>query len=279
MGKADLHVHTTFSDGVLTPTQLVARARAAGLQAVAITDHDAVEGVPEAMLAGSEHGVLVVPGVEINTDVPGTEVHILGYFLDVDSPRLRESLQGLREGRLRRAERMVERLHENGVPIALERVLAIADGVGAVGRPHVAQAIVELGAAENIGDAFEKYLKPGRPAYVPRQRFTPEEAITAVRDAGGVPVLAHPGASDRDECLREWIRAGLRGLEAEHPQHRPEQMAHYRRLARDLGLIATAGTDFHGPREGAPDLGDYACDLTTVERLRAEADRIRAAAR
>jgi len=274
MAKADLHTHTTFSDGTLTPTQLVEHARAVGLKAIAITDHDAVEGVPEGELAGSARGILVVPGVEINTDIPGTEVHIPGYFVDVRAEALCEALRNLREGRVRRAERMVERLHSNGVPVALERVLAIANGVGAVGRPHVARAIVEAGWAENIGDAFEKYLKPGRAAYVPRQRFTPEEAIAVVRDAGGVPVLAHPGASACDERIPEWVRAGLRGLEVDHPQHGPEQVTHYRRLARDLGLVATAGSDFHAPREGAPGLGDHPCGLEVVERLREEAERL-----
>ncbi len=276
MGKADLHVHTTFSDGVLTPTEIVERAHEVGLDAVAITDHDSVAGVPEAAEAGRRLGVQVVPGVEINTDVPGSEVHMLGYFLDIESPALKEALHGLREGRLRRAERMVLLLRRIGVPVRLERVLEIAGGGAAVGRPHVAQAIIELGRASDMNDAFGKYLGRGRPAHAARRKFTPEQAIGIIRAAGGVPVLAHPALSGCDRKVRGWVRAGMRGIEADHSEHQDAQVCAYRRLARDLGLIATAGSDFHGLPGNRTVLGGHTCDTEVVERLRQEAERIRA---
>ncbi|HOJ23558.1 MAG TPA: PHP domain-containing protein [Armatimonadota bacterium] len=276
MQRADLHTHTTFSDGTLTPAEVVAHARELGLAAVGITDHDAIDGVAEALEAGERLGVTVVPGVEVNTDVPGSEVHMLGYFIDIDSSTLREALKGLREGRLRRAEQIVTKLRGVGVPVELERVLAIADGVGAVGRPHIARAIVEAGFAADISDAFDRYLSPGRPAHVPRPRFTPEEAIVAIREGGGAPVLAHPASAGRDECLRDWMRLGLVGIEADHTSHRPDEVLHYYRIARELGLIATAGSDFHGsPGTGAP-LGERTCGLEVIDRLREAAERIRA---
>lgn len=274
MKRADLHTHTVFSDGALRPAELVEEACRAGLQAIAITDHDAVEGVSEGVEAGCRLGITVVPGVEINTDMPGTEVHMLGYYVDAGSEALRESLRRLREGRLLRAGDIVARLRASGVPVRLERVLEIADGVGAVGRPHVAEAIVELGRADDIRDAFEKYLKRGRPGYVPRPKFAPEQAIAVIREAGGVPVLAHPALSRCDERIADWVHTGLRGLEVDHSRHMPEEVTRYRQMADTLGLIATAGSDFHGLPSGDVALGERTCGMDVIDRLREESARI-----
>lgn len=270
MGKADLHAHTTCSDGVLSPAEVVEQARQAGLAAVGITDHDSVDGVPEGLEAGRRLGIQVVPGVEINTDVPGSEVHVLGYFLNAEAPALQAELRRLRDGRLHRAERMVAQLQAIGVPVRLERVLEIAGGHAAIARPHVAQALIEMGAATDVQDAFARYLERGMPGYVSRMRFTPEQAIALVRDAGGVPVLAHPGLSGCDEKIHDWVRAGLRGLEVDHPAHGDEDVARYRRMARDLGLIATSGSDFHGPGVSGVSLGERTCGTEIVEKLARE---------
>lgn len=279
MAKADLHTHTTFSDGALTPAALVALGKEVGLDALAITDHDTVDGVPEGIEAGDRLGMLVIPGVEINTEVQGAEVHMLGYFLDVSSEALAVALRNLREGRLRRAEQMVSRLQAVGVPVRLERVLALAGDEGSVGRPHLAQALVELGVATDLSDAFDKYLSRGRVGYMPRPKFTPEQAIATIRAAGGVPVLAHPALSRCDDQIRAWVRAGMRGLEVEHNDQGDEQTMHYRRIARDLGLVATAGSDFHSASGGRVTLGSRTCGWEVIDRLRAEAERVRAEAR
>ena len=268
--RVDLHAHTTASDGVLSPAELVALARGRGLAALGVTDHDSTEGLAAA-LAAADAAVTVVPGVELSTDVPGGEIHVLGYFVDPRSPVLQGKLEMLREGRLRRGHRMVERLNAAGVPIRIERVLEIA-GDGAVGRPHVARALVEAGYAESIDDAFIRWLVPGRPGYVERQRFTPVEAVGTILEAGGVPVLAHPlhgldagedsraadaartfDAAEVERRVAELVAAGLGGLETYYAGYDAAAVAYLERLAAQYGLIRTGGSDFHGP--GRAELG------------------------
>ncbi|MDH7568138.1 MAG: PHP domain-containing protein [Armatimonadota bacterium] len=273
--RADLHTHTTFSDGALTPAQLVALAQEMGLAAVGVTDHDSVDGVPEAMEAGQRLGVWVVPGVEISTEASEQEVHLLGYFLDPYHAPLRAALRQLREGRLRRGEEMVTRLRALGIDVDMKRLLELAGEQGSVGRPHLAQALVELGAAESIDEAFRLYLRRGRPAYVRRQKLAPEQAISLVRDAGGVPVLAHPAPAQRDECIPGWVRTGLCGIETRHPDHDEEDVIRYCDLARRFGLIATAGSDFHRHEGRRRRLGACTSPLSVVKRLEKAAAAIR----
>ncbi|HEV8338409.1 MAG TPA: hypothetical protein VGR25_01970 [bacterium] len=243
--RVDLHTHTTASDGLLTPELLVALARTAGVGVLAVADHDSTDAVDRALAAGAAAGIEVFPAVELNTDVPGTEVHVLGYLLDHHVSWLQDLLSRLREGRVHRAERMVEKLSALGAPIAMERVLAFAGG-GSVGRPHVARALVEAGWVRETAEAFNRFIGRNGPAYVERLKVTPGEAVQIIRRAGGVPVLAHPGWLGDDAAVESLLGDGLEGVEAYHPDHSPEMVERYVGVARRHGLLVTGGTDFHG---------------------------------
>lgn len=277
MNQVDLHIHTTASDGSLTPTQLVSRAARLALRVIAVTDHDTTAGIAEAQAASQIHGVEVIPGVEINTDVPHAEVHVLGYFIDPGHAELNEQLARIREGRVGRARKMADVLTNMGAPVRFERILEIA-GEGSVGRPHVAQALVEAGHAHGYQDAFERFIGRNSPAYVERVKFTPIEACALIRRAGGLPVLAHPvffdkygaikSAIDLDELLPQMISAGLRGLEAYYPNYDAITSEYLLGIARRYGLLVTGGTDYHGMRTGQPDLGGIYVPMKVVRRLR-----------
>ena len=277
MNTVDLHCHTTASDGALTPEQLVERAAKLGLQVIAVTDHDSTEGVAAALAAAPRYEIEVIPGVEINTDVPGTEVHVLGYFVDHTDPHLSRELARLRDGRIGRAKRMAEKLAEMGAPVRFERILQIA-GEGAVGRPHVAQALLEAGHVTSFEQAFEKYIGRNSPAYVERLKFSPAQACALIRRAGGVPVLAHPVFFDRygaikapfdlDALLPELIEAGLMGVEVYYPGYDAVTTEYLIAVARRYGLLQTGGTDFHGVRADEPDLGGVHVPMKAVRRLR-----------
>lgn len=269
---ADLHTHTTASDGTLSPAALVRRAHAAGITCLAVTDHDTFAGLPEAAAEAARAGMTLVPGVELSTDATGREVHVLGYFCRADGGPLVDLLAEMRVARARRVEEIVTRLRAAGVPVALEQVLAVA-GEGAPGRAHVARALVGLGCAASVPEAFDRYLLPGRPGYVPRRKLHPADAVRRVVDAGGVAVLAHPGLIGDDGVLPELIWAGLRGIEALYPAHSPDQVRDYLALADDLGLIATGGSDFHGAGERWGDLGSVTVPDAVAARLAEAAGR------
>ncbi|PKO21537.1 MAG: hypothetical protein CVU38_14190 [Chloroflexi bacterium HGW-Chloroflexi-1] len=277
MNEVDLHTHTTASDGSLTPTELVARAAKLALKVLAITDHDSTEGVAEALAAGQTYGVEVIPGVEINTDVPGAEVHMLGYFVDHTDPAFRAELARLRDGRVGRARRMAEVLTEMGAPVDFQRILEIA-GEGAVGRPHVAQALVEAGHVPSREVAFARYIGRNSPAYVNRMKYTPAEAVTAIRGAGGAPVLAHPVTYDRygkietpldlGEELPRLIDAGLIGIEVYYRGYDAVTIEYLMNVARQYRLLVTGGSDFHSIRPNELDLGGVYVPMKVVRRLR-----------
>jgi len=246
---ADLHIHTTASDGSLSPAEVVEAALRAGLRAIAITDHDSVSGLGEAQ-SRAVGRLRVIPGVEINTDakVDGdwVEVHILGYLIDPTAPMFEEELQQLRVLRFERARRIVERLNALNLPVSFARVVEIA-GTGPIGRPHVAQAMVEAGLVGSVLQAFQLYLGVGRPAYVERYKLSPEDAIRLIHAAGGVAVLAHPGLIGDDSLIPALVAAGLDGLEVHYPEHGRHEVRRYAGLARRFGLVATGGSDAHGP--------------------------------
>ncbi|MBN1937555.1 MAG: PHP domain-containing protein [Anaerolineae bacterium] len=247
--RVDLHLHSTASDGQFTPTELVHMSLKKGLVVIALTDHDTTEGVQEATQAAakaeSETALVVIPGVEISTDVPGQyEIHILGYYIDLEDAVLQQRLATMRESRLSRARAIWERLDKLGHLVSWERVLVLA-GDGSVGRPHIAQVLVEAGYAKSIQDAFQKYIGRAGQAYVPRPKLRPQEAIELIRDAGGVPVLAHP--SHVIEHLPELVRAGLMGLEVYYNGYPDIEVQFLKRLAEKHDLIVTGGSDFHGP--------------------------------
>lgn len=246
LGRADLHTHTTASDGSLSPAEHVRWAAAQGLTAVGITDHDTISGWDEAMAEAGAAGIEVVPGCELSTEVGRTEVHILAYYFDRQDGTMAELLERMRGGRRQRAMESVERLHQLGfTQVRLERVLEL--GGESVGRPHIAAALVEAGVVRSVKDAFDRFLALGKPAYVPRPKLTPEEAIAVIRGAGGVPVLAHPGLVRDDNWVRRIIEAGIAGMEAYHTDHSERQRQFYARWAHDAGLICTGGSDSHGP--------------------------------
>ncbi|MCU0506921.1 MAG: PHP domain-containing protein [Anaerolineae bacterium] len=280
MNQVDLHTHTTASDGQFTPAQLVQRACRVGLKVLAVTDHDTVAGVADAQAAGATCGVEVIPGVEINTDVPGAEVHVLGYFIDPGHAELNEQLARIREGRVGRAKKMAEVLTEMGAPIRFERILEIA-GEGSVGRPHVAQALLEAGHISSYSEAFTRYIGRESPAYIERMKFTPAEACALICRAGGLPVLAHPVHFDRwgkikarfDEggLLPGMLEAGLAGMEVYYTGYDAVTIEQLLNTARHYGLLATGGTDFHGIRPNEPDLGGVYVPMKVVRRLKEKA--------
>src|SRR5690625_2888796 len=266
MAAVDLHCHSTASDGRLTPTELVAEAVRRGVSVFALTDHDTMAGVPEAMAAAARAGVQCVPGVELNTDAPKGELHILGYLLSGEEGPFAELLQTRQINRRRRAHKMVEKLRALGAPVDMEAVERLAAG-GVIGRPHVGQALVEAGHATDVEDAFAKYIDRHGPAYVKRdETFTAVDAIRVILAAGGVPVLAHPGRLADEAYIGPLIEAGLQGIECYYPDHTPEQTARYVALAKAHDLVVTGGSDFHGDKVHA-DLGSVAVPAEAAEQL------------
>ena len=250
--KIDLHTHTTASDGLDTPAELVHNASQQGISVLGLTDHDTVAGLDVAAAAATEAGVTLVPGVELSTTVDRAEVHILGYFVDRTDVAFRGQLEALARARVRRIERMIERFHELGFPIDGDAIMAQA-AEGSIGRPHVARALVDIGAVESVNDAFERFLKIGRPGYVPRDPFEPEAAVQLLREHGAIPVLAHPySTNDIEAILKRLVPAGLLGLETYYAEYSAEQRAELRGIADSWSLIPTGGSDYHGAgfREG-----------------------------
>lgn len=266
--RADLHVHTTASDGTLTSEEVVREAARIGLAAVGIADHDTILGLGPGLAAGNEVGVIVVPAVEINTDFGKDEMHMLGYYIDPESKSLAEHLETLRNGRLDRGRKIVGKLNEVGVNISMDRVVEIA-GSGSIGRPHIARAIVEAGYARTMEGAFGRYLIRGKPTYVPRYKLTPFQAMEIIREAGGVAVLAHPGTHKHDELIPKLVEAGLQGLEVYHTDHSSFQARRYAEIARRYDLIPTGGSDSHGPNNiKTVEIGSVTVDISVVDRLK-----------
>ena len=269
----DLHTHSTASDGIYSPTELLQRAREIGLRVLALTDHDTTGGLDEAIEAANALDMELIPGIEINTDVAGGEVHVLGYYPEYKRPEFQAVLRVLRDARERRGQRMVELLNEQGVNIAWERVREIAQG--AVGRPHVSRALLEAGYVQTIGEAFDKYIGTGCYAYVPRYRLTPEDAVRLIASANGLPVIAHPLDLPGLAELRTWlpglVEAGMVGLETYYGPYTPEDERALRALADEYGLIPTGGTDFHGPGIHPTPRGGRPVPHEAVERLKAAA--------
>ena len=245
--RADLHTHSNCSDGLLSPTALVELAASRGVRILALTDHDSTEGLPEALKAASRYpGFTLIPGVEMSTDVPGSEVHVLGYFLDLKDGRLQEELARLRSLRRERGRRMVEKLRDMGIDISWERVQAIADG-GAVGRPHVAQALLEKGHIASVQEAFQRYIGRNGPAYVEREKMTPAEAVAFLHQRRALPVLAHPREmEDLEGMLPTLQETGLAGMEVYYQDYDEASIERLLRIARRHGLLPTGGSDYHG---------------------------------
>ncbi|MFZ5631819.1 MAG: PHP domain-containing protein [Bacillota bacterium] len=266
---ADLHVHTTASDGTDSPEEVVVRAVSAGLGALAIADHDTLDGILPAMEEGQRRGLEVLPAIELGTEFNGQEIHLLGYLIDVACTDFQAELAYFRRTRRERVTRMIGRLNKLGFPITLERVLEIA-GPGSVGRPHIARAMVETGRVQSVEEAFNFYIGEGKPGFMPRFKYTPARAVRLVRLAGGVAVLAHPGLAQADDLIQSLIPEGLQGVEVYHPGHTPEAIEHYRRLCEQYGLVATGGSDYHGAESQKHNrLGACTVPCRVVEQIKA----------
>lgn len=273
--KVDLHTHTVASDGALTPRELVRKAVGHAVRVLAVTDHDSTEGIAEAREEAARHeGVTIVPGLEINCDVEGgAEIHVLGYLVDHEAAWFQDFLRTQREERTKRVRTLAARLAELGMPIDPAEVLALA-GEGAPGRPHVAQVMVKHGYVKSVREAFDKYLKSDGPANVPRRRLTPVQAVEIIRRAKGVPVFAHPGLAKRDAMIPELVEAGLQGIETYYAEHSTEQVRAYLELCRRFDLVATGGSDFHGPHTGRSNPpGTPNVPMSAWEGIQAKASR------
>ncbi len=271
--RVDLHTHSTASDGELSPAALVRLALECGVTTLALTDHDTADGIDAAMQAAQGTALTVIPGVELSADVPHAEVHVLGYFMRWHDPQFEAMLVKFREGRYGRAEKMTKKLAALGAPISFERVKAIA-GDASIGRPHVAQALLEAGHVANVTEAFDKYIGRTGPAYVERFRLTPEDAVTLILSAGGVPVLAHP--REVTQYVEPMVKAGLLGLEVHYGMYDDATRGMLAQIARQYGLIQTGGSDFHGLDKMAhlSKLGEAPVPPEVVDKLRAKAASI-----
>ena len=247
MSRVDLHIHSNASDGRYSPAEIVRTAATAGLTVIALTDHDTIDGLVPAIEAAKEFpSLMLIPGVELSTDIPSGEVHVLGYFIEYSDQELKASLERMRNSRANRADKMVAKLKELGCNIELERVKEIA-GNGALGRAHIAQALLEKGYIGSFKDAFTKYIGHGCPAYVGREKLTPAEAVKLVFKANGLPVLAHPfTALNPEEVIKELKTVGLVGMEVYYAGYLPTEVNSLLSLAQKYDLIPTGGTDYHG---------------------------------
>lgn len=265
--SADLHIHSTASDGTVTPQQIVWQAQEAGLSVISLTDHDTVDGVQPAIQAALKADLEVIPGIELNTDWDDVEIHILGYYIDIHSKQLQNILSRLRQAREDRARNMIEKLSKVGIFLSFERLQELA-GSGTIGRPHIARAMKDAGYVSSVKEAFDNYLRRGKPAYIPRHKMNPFHAIEVIQRAGGIPVLAHPGLMNKDELIPEFIKKGLLGIEVYYPQHTQEMVKRYSLICEKHGLIKTGGTDYHGPGMEYPPLGSVTVTEETVLHLK-----------
>ena len=272
---ADLHMHSTCSDGALSPADLVRLAAKAGVDAISLTDHDEVSGLDEAVEAGRECGVEVIPGIELSVIFEGRDVHLLGYFFDFHDAELLDFVQRFRRRRLERVREMVQRLAELGAPLEVDLVLAKSTH-GSIGRPHVAEALLDAGHVATRNEAFETYIGNDGPAYVAKYPFTPEEGISLIHRLGGVTALAHPGLYDTNDLIDLFLAAGLDGLEIDHPNHDDSDRGRFKRLAAKHGLLSTGGSDFHGGNSGHGGLGSVRIPYEQVDALRERARHVAA---
>ena len=277
----DLQVHTTFSDGVLSPTDVVKLAAAAKLKAVAITDHDTIDGIPEALAQGTRSRIEVIPGTEIAAICPTGTLEILGYFIDIASPTLESQLRQLREMRSERNPKILEKLRDLGIEIQLEEVLETAGSGAAVGRPHIARVLVKHGHAKDVQEAFDRFLGRNAPAFVPKERLTADAALDLIRESGGVPVLAHPHTigigqgPELDVLVSRLVRKGLLGIEAIYSGYDVRTTMMLTHLAEKHNILVTGGSDFHGDPASDIKIGTGTGDLRVPYRL---AENLRAAA-
>jgi predicted metal-dependent phosphoesterase TrpH len=271
-GRVDLHTHTVQSDGQHSPESLVALAKNKKLTAIGITDHDEVGALDRAQVKGAELEVAIIPGVELSTIHGGFDVHILGYFIDHHHARLLAVLQHLRVERVARAHRILEKLEHLGMPLSFDAVLRHA-GEGCMGRPHIAEAMVEEGFVRYYQEAFDIFLAEGKPAFEPKTKILPSEAVAIIHEAGGIASLAHPGQNLTGEVVLDVVQAGVDAIETIHPKHTATQRRRFEKIATEFGLLRTGGSDFHGGHKGEEKLGQYTVSTEQVDMLRKSAEK------
>lgn len=262
MGSIDLHVHTTVSDGTLTPREVVRYAKKKGLKVIAITDHDSVEGNKDAIDEGAAIGLGILPGMEISVEYSCGSMHLLGYCLDIESDFLKEKLEFLQGVRRERNAKILNKLRASGIALEYGDIIRLSSGKQ-IGRLHFATALTNLGYSATRQEAFNRFLKKGRPAYADRFRFNPEEAIGLVLKSKGIPVLAHPctlgsrSPKEFEALIMELVQWGLQGIEVYYPDHTDEQVHYYRSVAEKYGILTTGGSDYHGDNKPGVDIGVY----------------------
>lgn len=263
----DLHIHTNHSDGTLTPLQVLEIASQKQLVAISITDHDCIDAYPYAIEEGRRRGIEVITGVELSSEIDGIDIHILGYGFAIDHEPLNKKLKEMKEARYVRAQKIVANLNRQGIDLRFETVLKIA-GEGAIGRPHIAAAMLKEELIYSFREAFDRYIGYESPAYVEKLKMSPRDVFELIEQAGGVPVLAHPGATKVDERIAEFVRSGLKGIEAYHPEHGLVGERYYKKLARKYGLVITGGSDFHAGDHPKSEIGSCHVPDSVLHPLR-----------
>ena len=267
MFYADLHMHTNFSDGTYTPEELAGHAKRCGFRAVALTDHDTMEGCARMGVACEAGGVEFIPATELTAEHGGHELHMLGYFLDAQNERLATDLAKFQQVRQQRIYDMVKRLNEMNVPIQAEAVFALAN-CRSPGRPHVARTLVQSGFCRSLDEAFERFLRKGKPAWVPKFKISATDAINLIHHAGGLAVMAHPGLNHNDDLIPDLVAAGMDGIECFHTKHSTTMNQRYLMIADKYRLLVTGGSDCHGMSKGKPLIGTIKIPYDCVERLK-----------
>ncbi|MBR9974702.1 MAG: PHP domain-containing protein [Bacteroidetes bacterium] len=267
-GKIDLHTHTYFSDGALSPRELVIRAHEVGISVLSITDHDNIDGIESAVDVAKDFGIEVIPGVELSSTLGTKDIHILGYMFDPSNKHLRETLEFLKKERFIRAERIVRKLNSLNLPLDFDLVLERA-GHGAVGRPHIAAAMLDEGLTSDYAEAFEQYIGDSCPAYEPKYKISPEDAVEIIANAGGISTVAHPGWYVSEADLFHLIRSGIDGIEVMHPAHDPNRVRFYRGIASTYFLLESGGSDFHGgKRNDYQNFGTYSITHEMLDAMK-----------
>ena len=267
---ADLHIHTAYSDGSFTPATIIRHAVKNNLKIISITDHDSVDGIAASIKEGEKNNIEVIPGIEISTTVDTGEIHILGYFIDYEDEYFVKNLKRIQEIRLKRMSVMVDKLNRLMIDIDLNELIEYAAS-SSIGRLHLAHFLKKKGIVGSAYEAFDRYIGSGKPAYEKMNALTPEEGIELISNAGGIPVLAHPGLTKRDDLIDEMIQSGLRGLEVYHSGHSEEDTNRYFQMARDKGLLVTGGSDCHGEKKLNMLMGRIKLLIQFVDRLKEEA--------
>jgi predicted metal-dependent phosphoesterase TrpH len=266
--KADLHLHSVYSDGLFTPQEIVKLANSKGISIISIVDHDSIQGLEETEAAASAFGIEVISGVELSSSMNQKEVHILGYFIDRKNTKLNDYLQYFRDERKKRAEKIIKNLNDLNIPLSMESVVS-KDFVGSIGRPHIAHALLVNGFVVNYDEAFEKYIGLNGPAYEEKIHFSPKDAIELISQAGGLSFLAHPNKTLNENELINLIDMGIDGMEVIHPSHNAERVNYYKGITIQYFLLESGGSDFHGGRKRDDDnFGSYCVTSQVVDNMK-----------